>query len=323
MISSMAVLLALLLLLMVEFGKPEIHNDPDAEGTVVIATIGQSVNLPCNYTLHTPLDPLRVRIYWQGKKSKQQNDYEQVLHVFNKGREEPERQDEQFRDRTSIQLQLIPLGLLSLRIAPVTPQDDSTHIITYLQMPDNSVRSICKTTLRAVARFQKPEVSVVCLKTEGEVLLVCTSDGGFPKPTVSWTGVNFSTPPDTNVTLNSKNSSYSINSILRLNGTQHPRGTCTVTNPALPETLSTSVRLSEHCVGATPESGTPTKMVIMCVVVVLPALTCVLLFLLKETELCHSHSHSTRCHTEDPIPALHQDEETTLQGAQSQASDNT
>ncbi|KAJ8379137.1 hypothetical protein AAFF_G00230490 [Aldrovandia affinis] len=247
---------------------------PGAEVNVVMATIGQPVVLPCNISWDKPFDPKSIRFYWQARKeSDEKGDYPEVVHVYNKGEEELDRQDASYRNRTTIYKHLLPDGLLSLLITDVKAEDDRTQFIVNIRGRETTkFQSICRTAVRATARFQTPDVNVSCVESGGELKLLCTSRGGFPAPTVRWTGPNSINDAVTTLTTDPNSSLYSIHSTLSVNvsamatpathdGSDYAARrpllanvtfTCSVTNPALQETADASVVARDDCGGNGP-----------------------------------------------------------------------
>ncbi|KAJ8379138.1 hypothetical protein AAFF_G00230500 [Aldrovandia affinis] len=308
------------LLLLVGFAGSLGSSVPGAEVNVVMATIGQSVVLPCNISWDKPFDPKSIRFYWQARKeSDEKGDYPEVVHVYNKGEEELDKQDASYRNRTTIYKHLLPDGLLSLLITDVKAEDDGTQFIAIL--PGNTLPTICMTKLRATARFQTPDVNVSCVESGGELKLLCTSRGGFPAPTVRWTGPNSINDAVTTLTTDPNSRLYSIHSTLSVNvsamatPTTHDGSdyaarrpllanvtfTCSVTNPVRQENVQATVIISKRCPGLfPPDSPGVWSWAVGIVVLCLAALLCAIMFLYCRPRLLKQRHGGDRVPVSDP-----------------------
>lgn len=130
-------------------------------GDEVIATLGQPVLLKCD--LGMQINPSVIRIYWQGRNTSDSVDeFPQVLHAFNKGVEEFDKQTSCYRSRTSINRDLIRQGDLSLLISEAKVKDDGTQLIVHLQEKD-VVKNICRKTLRVAGKTTEAWIIIMFL----------------------------------------------------------------------------------------------------------------------------------------------------------------
>ncbi|XP_064183819.1 butyrophilin-like protein 2 isoform X2 [Anguilla rostrata] len=286
--STMIVLQILPVLWLVQLVKSQASSVP---GDKVIATLGQPVLLNCH-----PEKPFKPnRIFWQGRKpSDPVDEYPWVLHAYNNGAEELHTQNISYRNRTSIYMDLIPQGNLSLLISEAKVEDDNTQIFVHVQA--DIVHNICRKDLRVAAMPQKPEVNVSCMEGAGEQQIVCTSHGSFPEPTLNWTGLNQrESSPLPTVTFNPNENTYSIRSALWVNLTKDQRVTCYVTNPTLQETINTSITPRDSCSSMYPTNHLHIWMAVLAIVIVCAGA----ILYYKRKVLC---SCPKECSGEDPGP---------------------
>ncbi|KAL4008922.1 hypothetical protein ACER0C_002774 [Sarotherodon galilaeus] len=88
----------------------------------------ESVQLPFNTTLHLPED---VKVEWK------ENRYDDKVHVCENGSDQPEEQDQVFRDRTNMNEDLLKTGDLSLTLKYPTDGDNRTYTCTVYSREGN------------------------------------------------------------------------------------------------------------------------------------------------------------------------------------------
>ena len=88
----------------------QVEVDPDAE----------SVQLPCKTTVHLPED---AKVVWRyGDHTK--------VHVYQNGSDQPDEQDNIYRDRTEMKRNLLETGDLSLTLKYLKDDDSYTYTCT-------------------------------------------------------------------------------------------------------------------------------------------------------------------------------------------------
>uniref|UniRef100_I3JMI9 Ig-like domain-containing protein n=1 Tax=Oreochromis niloticus TaxID=8128 RepID=I3JMI9_ORENI len=87
----------------------------------------ESVQLPFNTTLHLPED---AKVEWKDK-------YDTKVHVYENGSDQPEEQDQVYRDQTKMNEDLLKTGDLSLTLKYPTDGDNSTYTCTVYSREGN------------------------------------------------------------------------------------------------------------------------------------------------------------------------------------------
>ncbi|KAM9484831.1 T-lymphocyte activation antigen CD80-like isoform 1-T1 [Salvelinus alpinus] len=216
---------------------------------LVTGIIGESVLLPCD--LNLSINPARLRFHWQDHS-------DVVLYSFNK-RVEQEYQNKLYTNRTNAFQVEMSSGNISIELRQVTPQDNQKTYWAFASLFDRIDQTIhftkvCQTTLLVAARFLTPKLTVKYKAMNA----MCLTQGGYPKPKVTWTIQDLSQPQNgtleprevqTNITLDPESGLYTVWSQVNFkeNYTDNHSVTCQVFNPVLRETVSntTIIRTSE------------------------------------------------------------------------------
>uniref|UniRef100_A0A8C7V278 CD80-like immunoglobulin C2-set domain-containing protein n=1 Tax=Oncorhynchus mykiss TaxID=8022 RepID=A0A8C7V278_ONCMY len=224
---------------------------------LVTGIIGESVLLPCD--LNLSINPARLRFHWQDHS-------DVVLYSFN-NRVEQEYQNELYTNRTNAFQVEMSSGNISIELKQVTPQDNQKTYWAFALLFDRNDQPIhftkvCQTTLLVAARFPTPKLTVKYKVMNA----MCLTQGGYPKPKVTWTIQDLSQPQNgtleprevqTNFTLDPESGLYTVWSQVNFteNYIDNHSVTCQVFNPVLRETVSntTIIRTSVHK-GKTQES---------------------------------------------------------------------
>uniref|UniRef100_A0A8C4H1J2 Ig-like domain-containing protein n=1 Tax=Dicentrarchus labrax TaxID=13489 RepID=A0A8C4H1J2_DICLA len=99
-------------------GSTRIHENLRDEKVEVDSGV-ESVLLPCKTTVHLPED---VTVEW--------TDSYRMVHVYQNGSDQPEEQNQDYRDRTEMKRNLLEPGDLSLTLKYPTYTDSKTYTCT-------------------------------------------------------------------------------------------------------------------------------------------------------------------------------------------------
>ncbi|XP_039911687.1 V-set domain containing T-cell activation inhibitor 1-like isoform X2 [Hirundo rustica] len=118
--------------------------------TTCHAFVGETVVLPCTTAPPEELNLSKSMLYWQiGTK--------ELVHFFKNGQDSLEDQDEKFRGRTSLFLDLMKYGNLSLKISNVQLRDNAEYSCIYRQTErQQTEKSTVKLHVSALPRIEEP-----------------------------------------------------------------------------------------------------------------------------------------------------------------------
>ncbi|XP_029936957.1 T-lymphocyte activation antigen CD80-like [Myripristis murdjan] len=215
-------------------------------GTHVRGTVGESVVLPCDLNTSTAIDPGRLRFHWQGTADPS------VLYSFDKGRETPQYQSATYRSRSTASLSDMRRGIISVRLNNLTLEDDQKSFSAYVVLDvKGRLDRICPTTLHVAVPYENPNLTL----NEEMMLAVCTSQGGFPEPVVTWQVQEL--PGNTNHVLQPVEANttavqhlqdrlFTVTSSINTSGGKYHSVTCLIHNPTSNVTLNVTIELSER-----------------------------------------------------------------------------
>ncbi|NWV47633.1 MOG protein, partial [Daphoenositta chrysoptera] len=113
------------------------------------AFVGETVVLPCTTSPPGELTLAKSMLYWQiGRR---------LVHFFQNGQDSLKAQDQQFQGRTSLFLDQMKHGNLSLKISNVQLPDDAEYICIYKQTGGHQTqKSKIKLNVSAPSRIEEP-----------------------------------------------------------------------------------------------------------------------------------------------------------------------
>ncbi|NXL42980.1 CD80 protein, partial [Podilymbus podiceps] len=204
------------------------------EKKVVKSKVGEKVGLPCCHEIPSSESLHNYRVYWQKNITK-------VVLAYAEGKKIAKHN--RYENRTEMDTRN-----LTLWISPVEIPDNGPYqcVVQHLRFSQNSF-VVCDepVTLFVTAEFSKPNVTAEvsdhsCESTE--MVVRCSSHGGFPKPRISGTLNNASVVWNASWVSESSLSPYNVTGELRLNVTKDSNITCTIEYNGLAK--STSLLLS-------------------------------------------------------------------------------
>ncbi|NWX65636.1 CD80 protein, partial [Promerops cafer] len=205
------------------------------EKKVVKSKVGEKVSLPCCYEIPSSEGLHKYRVYWQ-------KNITDVVLAYSEGNmiSHPE----PYRNRTEMD----PWNL-TLWISPVEILDNGSYQCVVQR---NSV-VVCgdSVVLFVTADFSKPNITAEvsadsCESTE--MVITCSSHGGFPKPRISGALNNVSVEWNASWVSESRLSPYNVTGKLVLNVTKDVNITCSVEYSGFATSTNLPLRKINNCV---------------------------------------------------------------------------
>ncbi|NXS63398.1 CD80 protein, partial [Brachypteracias leptosomus] len=214
-----------------------------SEEKVVKGKVGEKVGLPCGYEIPSSESLLNYRVYWQKK-----NTTTEVAHAHSEGKEVNSSKSERYRNRTEMDARN-----LTLWISPVEILDNGSYqciVQNRRTSRDTIVVSEKTVTLFVTADFSMPNITTdangnFCETTE--MVVRCSSHGGFPKPQISGTLNNKSAVWNDSWVSKSDLNLYNITAKLWLSVTKDINFTCSVEYNGFAKSTSLLLKKIEDC----------------------------------------------------------------------------
>ncbi|NXJ00047.1 CD80 protein, partial [Psophia crepitans] len=210
------------------------------EKKVIKSKVGEKVGLPCCYEIPSSESLHNYRVYWQ------KNTTEVVL-AYAEGKMISKH--ERYENRTDMDSRN-----LTLWISPVEIPDNGPYqcVVQHLPSSQNPV-VLCdeRITFFVTADFSKPNITAEvstnsCESTE--MVVTCSSHGGFPKPKISGALNNKSVVWNASWVSESSLSPYNVTGKLLLNVTKDVSITCSIEYNDFAKSTSLLLRKTNHCV---------------------------------------------------------------------------
>ncbi|NXH49180.1 CD80 protein, partial [Dicaeum eximium] len=205
------------------------------EKKLVKSKVGEKVGLPCCHEIPSSESLNKYRVYWQKNVT-------DVVLAYSDGNKIL--QDKRYQNRTEMD----PWNL-TLWISPVEILDNGSYPCIVQR---NSVL-VCSesVTLFVTADFSKPNVTAEvsadsCESTE--MVITCSSHGGFPKPKISGSINNVSMEWNASWVSESSFSPYNVTGKLVLNVTKDVNITCSVESSGFAKSTSLLLNKTNDCV---------------------------------------------------------------------------
>ncbi|XP_064499441.1 T-lymphocyte activation antigen CD80 [Pseudopipra pipra] len=208
------------------------------EKRVVRSKLGEKVSLPCCREIPRSESLQNYRAYWQKKFP----EVTVVVLAYSDGK--MIEADKRYRNRTEMD----PWDLI-LWISPMEILDNGTYQCV---VQHNSV-VVCdeSLTLFVTADFSQPSVTAEVSASScesAEMVIVCSSHGGFPKPRISGALNNVSVEWNASWVSESSFSPYNVTGTLVLNVTSDVNVTCSVEYDGLAKSTSLLLEKTNDCV---------------------------------------------------------------------------
>ncbi|XP_056354265.1 CD276 antigen-like [Oenanthe melanoleuca] len=224
------------------------------EKKVVRSKVGEKVGLPCCHEIPSSESLHRYRVYWQ-------KNITEVVLAYSDGNMISKH--ERYRNRTEMD----PWNL-TLWVSPVGTLDNGSYQCIVQR---NSI-VVCdeSVVLFVTADFSKPNITAEvsadsCELTE--MVITCSSHGGFPKPRISGTLNNMSVEWDASWVSESSLSPYNVTGKLVLNVTKDINITCSVEHSGFSKSTSLLIEKTNDCI--VPPVPPPYNVIIASIIIVI------------------------------------------------------
>ncbi|XP_039368029.1 CD276 antigen-like [Mauremys reevesii] len=151
----------------------KVQSAPD-----VVARFGGDVTLSCLFPSQPGMNLQHLTLTWQKGRVGAED---LVVHSYYYGREQLEKQDEVYRNRTQLDPAGLAWGDASLTLRGVRTQDEGVYLC---HVTSELGKTSERTELRVGAPFSEPQLTF-SLSSAGVTLTVRTG-GGYPAATVQW-----------------------------------------------------------------------------------------------------------------------------------------
>ncbi|KFQ28774.1 T-lymphocyte activation antigen CD80, partial [Mesitornis unicolor] len=234
------------------------------EKKVVKSKLGEKVGLPCCYEIPSSESLHNYRVYWQKNTTEVVLAYSEGKMIF---------KDKRYENRTEMNTRN-----LTLWISPVEILDNGPYqcIVQHRKVLQNVVVCDESVTLFVTADFSEPNITAEitarsCESTE--MVVNCSSHGGFPKPKISGFFNNGTVQWNAIWVLDAR-STYSVTGKLWLNVTKDSSITCSVEYDGLAKSTSLLLKKTDECVVPTvPQSYNVVTASIIIMIIFLLAIT--------------------------------------------------
>lgn len=244
------------------------------EKKVIKSKAGEKIGLPCCHAISSSESLHDYRVYWQKNTT-------DVVLAYAEGNKIS--QHERYKNRAEMDTRT-----LTLWISPVQTLDNGPYqcVVQHLRSSQNSV-VVCDelVSLFVTAEFSKPDITAEvsahsCESTE--MVVRCSSHGGFPKPKISGALNNVSVVWNASWVSESSLSPYNVTGKLLLNVTKDISITCSIEHNGFVKSTSLLLRKMNDCIVPTvPPSYNVVTASSIIIIIFLLAITLAARYLLR------------------------------------------
>ncbi|XP_062453407.1 T-lymphocyte activation antigen CD80 [Rhea pennata] len=213
------------------------------EKKVAKGKVGEKVGLPCCHEIPSTESLRNYRVYWQ-------KNITEVVLAYAEGKKISV--NERYENRTELDSRN-----LTLWISPVEILDNGPYqcVVQHLKISQNSIapRIVCDepVTLFITADFSEPSITAEVRSSScesDEVVVRCSSHGGFPKPKISGIFNNTSVVWNATWVSESSISPYNVTGNVQLNVTEDTSFTCSIEYSGFTKSASLLLKKRSDCV---------------------------------------------------------------------------
>uniref|UniRef100_G1Q303 Ig-like domain-containing protein n=1 Tax=Myotis lucifugus TaxID=59463 RepID=G1Q303_MYOLU len=188
----------------------------------LVAILGGEAELPCFFL--PPQNVKNMEISWTRSLPSH------VVHLYEDGRDKPEEAMEEYLGRTELVKNVMPKGIVVLRILNVQPSDNGQYRCAF---KNGSFYSDAVIELKVAALGSHPQFHVEVTKSR-QLRLECKSEGWFPQPKVQWRdSEETEIPAEFETHTQDKGGLFHVTTALLLREASQKNLTCSIWNPVL------------------------------------------------------------------------------------------
>nr|XP_045722099.1 butyrophilin-like protein 2 [Mirounga angustirostris] len=200
----------------------------------ILVRVGEDIQLTCYLSPKTNAQSMEVR--WV------QSHRYPAVYVYADGGHVTEEQMEEYRGRTVLVSDAIDEGILTLQIHNATTSDNGQYRCLFEK---DGVYQEASLDLKIVGLGSSPLITVKEQK-DGEIELICSSEGWFPEPHVQWKDMEGKIIPSfSEVLTEDSHRLFHVETSLLVTNSSFVNVTCSISNPLLDEEKMATFFLSE------------------------------------------------------------------------------
>ncbi|XP_027627244.1 butyrophilin-like protein 9 [Tupaia chinensis] len=203
-------------------------------GEAVLALVGEEVEFPCHVSSYLNAEHMEIR-WFRGQAS-------DVVHLYQGRQALPGPQMAQFRNRTSLVLDELAYGTVSLQLHRVVPADQGPYGWR-LRSSNRSAEAIWQ--LEVAGLGSDPHLSLEGF-TGGGLQLRCRSSGWYPEPKAQWTDPQGRClPPESEAITQDALGLFSLETSVVVPEGAHRNVSCSIQNPLLVQKKELVVQIAD------------------------------------------------------------------------------
>nr|XP_055186658.1 butyrophilin-like protein 2 isoform X1 [Nyctereutes procyonoides] len=200
----------------------------------ILVRVGEDIQLTCYLSPETNAQSMEVR--WI------QSHRYPAVYVYADGEHVTEEQMSEYRGRTVLVNDAAEEGRLTLQIHNATVSDNGQYRCLFEK---DGVYQEASFDLKVVGLGSSPQITIKEQK-DGEIELICSSEGWFPEPHVKWKDMEGKIiPAFSEVMTEGSHGLFHVETSLLVTNSSIVNVTCTISNPHLDEEKMASFSLSE------------------------------------------------------------------------------
>ncbi|MBZ3875617.1 Butyrophilin-like protein 2, partial [Sciurus carolinensis] len=200
----------------------------------ILVRVGEDIQLTCYLFPKANAQSMEVR--WV------QAHHYPAVYVYMNGDHVAREQMVDYRGRTALMSDAIHEGRLTLQIRNARTSDDGQYQCLFEK---DGVYQKASLDLKVVAVGSSPRITMEVL-TDGEIQLMCTSNGWFPQPQMQWRDMEGKTIPSISEILHSDSHGlFHVETSLLIPNSSMANVTCSISNLPLGEEKKAAFTLSE------------------------------------------------------------------------------